>query len=174
MNKSYRDVTQYNGVSGIYFRKLINTIIEVGDLYRDDIRILDFGAGLGVLKSIVSVKNKNIVNYDKDPDLTEISDWRDCDFDILVANQVFYSFTEYQLLKLLEDIKRINKKSEVVVGISKQSMLNNVGKILCAQPNAHRLTRLNPTEEISILTKYMKIIDQRAVWGLADVYRLQF
>jgi hypothetical protein len=176
MGDEYRLTTEYKGIPGIYFRKLLNTIIDLGRLDRNNLTILDYGAGHGVLKNIIKDRNKmvNVINYDIEPDLTEIKDWRDVDFNIVVANEVFYTFDQIALESLMVELKKKNKNLEIIVGISKQSIINNIGKIILGEGGAHNSTVLNPKEEIAILLKHMEIIDHKSVWYLADIYRLRF
>ena len=116
----------------------------------------------------------NVINYDIEPDLTEIEDWRDVDFNIVVANEVFYTFDQIALESLMAELKKKNKNLEIIVGISKQSIINNIGKIILGEGGAHNSTVLNPKEEIAILLQHMEIIDHKSVWYLADIYRLRF
>ena len=62
----------------------------------------------------------------------------------------------------------------MLVGISKQGFLNNLGKILLGELDAHSNTKLKPMEEISVLQEHMDVIAKRTIWGLADVYHLKF
>ena len=77
-----KGVTNYSGFSRYYFRKLLNSIINVGCLTRRSIRVLDFGCGNGELKKLLP--NANIIGYDIIPHLSDVDDWRKVNFDILV------------------------------------------------------------------------------------------
>jgi hypothetical protein len=176
MNNKHKMTTEYTGIPGIYFKKLLNTIIDIGGLERNDLNILDYGAGYGVLKNIINSRNKtvNVINYDIELDLTDIEDWRDVDFDVVVANEVFYTFDSSALEALLLEFKEKKKALEIIVGISKQSFFNNLGKAIFGKSDAHDSTVLSPRAEITVLLKYMKVIDHKSVWLLADVYKLRF
>jgi len=164
----------YEGIAGIYFNRLLDTLIDVGDLDRADVKILDFGAGYGFLKKRLSYANCKITNYDIEKDLTEIDDWRHCDFDVMVANQVFYLFEADQLRGLLRELKEIKPDVELVVGISRQSILNNIGKVLLGKKEAHSGTRISPEVELKILRSELEIMSKKSVLQLSDVYRLRF
>lgn len=176
MGAKYQLTTEYKGITQFYFSKLLNTIIRIGDLERDNLNILDYGSGYGVIKKILNKRNKlvNVINFDIQPELTDISDWHNVDFNVVVANEVFYTFDPQELEELLQDFRKYNSKVEFVVGISKQSFLNNVGKVLFGKPDAHNLTKILPKDEIRILSKYLYILEHKSVWFLADVYRLKF
>jgi len=45
-----KGVTQYKGITKYYFIRLLNKIIELGDLDNADKNILDFGCGNNELK----------------------------------------------------------------------------------------------------------------------------
>ena len=68
----------------------------------------------------------------------------------------------------------MNKKIELIVGMSRQSILNKIGKIVLGYKYAHQGTLLTPSEELAILKKHMKIIDCKSVFFLADIYHLEF
>ena len=176
MSNQYKVTTNYGLISGIYFRKILKVIIQLGGLGTRNIIILDFGAGFGFLKSMLLKLNSfaRIVNYDIKKDLTEIEDWRDVEFDVLVCNEVFYTFEKEELIHLLNELKSHNKNLEMLVGISKQGFLNNLGKILLGEFDAHSGTKLKPIEEINVLQEHMDVIAKRTIWGLADVYHLKF
>jgi len=176
MFSEHKMTTEYNGFVKIYFQKLLNSIIKIGDLDRDNLTILDYGAGYGMIKKIMSIKNKTVtvINYDIKPELSDTLDWHKENFNVVVANEVFYTFDKEDLEQLLVEFKQYNVNIEVIVGISKQSFIKNIGKIIFGQQGAHNSTKILPKEEITILSKHMDIIDHKSVWLLADIYRLCF
>ena len=89
MNKDY-----YNGFAKIYFEKIINKIIEIGNLYDQDKKILDFGCGTKFLEKKL---NKKILNYDINKEHTEIVDIFDYDFNVMVINHVLMYMSQDQI-----------------------------------------------------------------------------
>ena len=175
MKREYDKTTSYRGIAGIYFRALIKTIINIGHLGRPDLRILDFGSGYGNIKRILSSsKGTTVINYDIVPTLTDVSDWQEVTFDVMVANQVFYLFERKELISLLNELKAHNPELELIVGISRQSFFNNLGKILLRQSDAHNDTKMSPKDELATLRSLMIEIDRKSVFLLSDVYRLKF
>lgn len=168
--------TEYKGISGIYFKKLLRAIIQIGKLKRENLRVLDFGCGTGELKKIITKNHPKtkVINYDILENLSEIKNWQNESFDIVVANEVFHTFQKDKLESLLLEFKKNNPQLEFIVGISKQSLLNTIGKYLLMQTGSHKYTVLNPKDEINILCRHLSIIDHKSVWYLADVYRLKF
>lgn len=175
-NKKHQYTTEYKGISSLYFKHLLNVIIRIGDLENAHQRVLDFGSGFGMLKQILMKRASatNVINYDIEPELSDFTDWRDSEFDVIVANEVFYTFEPEELDSLLIEFKNKNINCELIVGISKQSIINNLGKFILSVPDAHKSTKLNPKQELSILLNHMYPISHKSVWFLADVYRLKF
>lgn len=165
-------VTNYGCITGIYFKRILNTIISVGELNKRDVSVLDFGCGHGFLKKILS--NKNVINYDIVEHLSDVSDWREVDFDVIVANEVFYSFNQNQLNELILEFKEKNNRLELIVGISRQSLLNNIGKVVLGHKDAHEGTILGPEEELMVIKRYMRVVKQKSVFSLMDIYSLVF
>jgi len=161
-------VTPYSGLSRFYFRRLLERIRDVGELHRPGIRILDFGCGEGELKRLC--QDASVIGYDIIRDLSDVDDWSNVEFDILVANQVFCTFSEVELESILLELKAHNSRLELIVGISRQGLLNKIGKYLLGRPNAHASTKLQPKQELAILKKHCRILRHEGVMNLADVY----
>lgn len=147
----------YTGIRKIYFNRNIKKIIKIGNLKERNIKILDFGCGIGKLKELLGNK---VINYDIQPNLSEIADWRDVKFDVIVANQVFYLFTKEELKKFLNELYKLNPSVELIVGISRQGFLNNLLKYITLDFNAHADTQILPKEEILILRKRLNLIEK--------------
>ena len=167
-----KGVTSYSGLSKFYFERLLKQIIKIGDLQKTESSILDFGCGVGELKRILG--RPNVIGYDIVPELTDIVDWRLASFDILVANQVFYSFSEEDLSDLLAQLEKVNPNLSIIVGISRQGWLNNIGKLLLGRPDAHSATKLNPREEVEVLMKKCTIVKSKNIMNLANIYLMRF
>lgn len=167
-----KGVTLYSGLSKFYFRQLLMQIVKIGKLDREGITILDFGCGKGELKRILT--DAHVIGYDIIPSLNDVTDWRSVDFDVLVANEVFYSFNEYDLDILLNELRTKNRALEIVVGISRLGLLNNIGKYLLGRADAHSATQIGPRDELAILEKYCNIKNSKNEMNLANVYSLSF
>lgn len=166
--------TNYGLITGIYFKKLLKSIIKIAGLDKRQITVLDFGAGHGYLKKIIQNPKCKVVNYDIREDLSEVKTWQEVEFDLLVSNEVFYCLKEEELESLMRELKEKRPGLELVVGISRQSILNNIGKHLLGESDAHDATQTSPQRENEILLKHCKIISKKNVWFLADVLHLKF
>ena len=170
----YQKTTSYGFISGVYFRKILKEIINLGNLYQSDKTILDFGCGSGELKKILKKSNINVVNYDLKPEYSEISDWREVKVDIFVANQVFYTFSKEELSSLLEELKELFPNLLLIIGISKQKFINRLGAFLLLQFDAHKNTRLTLDLEKKIIENYAQEIQSISVYGLTEVILYKF
>jgi len=170
--RKYKNVTEYGGIAGIYLHRLLTTIISIGGLKYRNLRVLDFGSGYGMLKKMLP--DVEVVDFDIVKELSDVDDWKSVSFDIVVVNEVFYLFDESEILQFLDDLYFINNNVELIVGISRQSWLNNFGKIILHQNDAHEGTKTPPEKEIQILKSRMDIIGHKSVYMLADVYHLHF
>lgn len=172
------DTTEYGLISGIYFRKLLKTIIDIGEFNQNKkLTVLDFGAGKGELKKLIKKECPSIkvINYDIKKEFSEIEDWKNVKFDIIVCNEVFYTFEEEDLFKLMKDLKKHNQNLEMIVGISRASYLNKIGIIILNyHTNPFKHLNIIPKRELEILSNYFDIIAHKSVFCLADIYRLKF
>src|SRR5262245_26635384 len=161
----------YFGVKGLYFFAILKKIITLASLDRRDVVVLDFGCGTGRLSELLPGK---VIGFDLIPELSEIVDWHNAKFDVVVANEVFYLLTAAQLSKFLVELRQLNPMAELVVGISRQGILNNVLKCLAGQPQAHKGTKLRPNEELHILMQHLEVLGHVSVFQLCDVYHMRF
>ena len=161
----------YSGLKGIYFYEILKQIIKIGKLNKRNIKVLDFGCGVGKLKKLLGNK---VVGYDVLPDLTEISDWRKTKFNVIVANEVFYLFSEQEIRNFLRELYNVNPNAELIVGMSCQGFLNRILALLSGQSDAHKNTKTPPKQEIKILLEKMKIIKKTQVFFMCNIYHLKF
>ena len=174
MEKTFtRDFTEdyYKGLKGIYFYKILNTIIKIGNLRNRNVKILDFGCGVGKLKKLLPDK---VINYDILPELTDVKDWKNANFDVVVSNEVFFYLTRKELFDFLDELHAHNPKVELIVGVSKQTILNKILMILTNEKDAYADTMLSPKEEMNILKQRMDVVKKRNVFFMCDVYLLKF
>lgn len=169
------NITVHNFFSGIYFNLILKKIICLIVIYKFK-RILDFGCGFGYLKKKIIKKNNNItvVNYDIITELSEVKSYKNLHFDCLVANQVFYLFKKKDLNRLLIYLKNKLPNLRLIVVISRQSLLNNIGKFILNEKNAHKGTKLTPSIEFQILKQHCLILKKINILFLSNIYLLSF
>ena len=152
---------------------ILREIVAIGNLANQkDLRILDFGCGFGELKKILGANR--VVGYDIIPELSDVLDWRSVEFDVIVANEVFYCFNSDALNSLLLELKNHNPELMLIVGISKQGVLNNIGKYILFRPNAHSATKISPSQELEILLGHCTIVKHVSLFFLVDIFLLKF
>ena len=93
---------------------------------------------------------------------------------MFVANQVLYLFSKEQLNNLITDLKKINPKTKLIIGISYQNFLSKVLKNTLGHSDAHRLTRLNYYEQINILQNQCSLIKEKDNLFLNKVHLFEF
>lgn len=161
----------YSGLKGIYFYKILRTIIALGRLDRTDKIILDFGSGTGKLKELLG---KKVINFDVISSQSDVADWRRVKFDYFVVNEVLYLLTAKQIKKLLNEIKKINPGAHLIVGIARENLVSKVLAILAGEPDAHADNKTAPKEQVKLLGEHLNILEKKTVFGLCDVYLLAF
>lgn len=164
-------IDHYKGIQGIFFYKVLNTIIKIGKLKeRKSLKVLDFGCGLKKLKKYIN----NYIGYDMDKRFTEIKDWRNADFDIVVANAVFMYMSKKELETFIKQLYKHNPNVELIFGTSKMNILTKIFKIVTGGIKGYADVKLLHKEQLSILAKYFKIINKKTIFGLNDVYLMKF
>ena len=96
----------YRGFAKIYFNRILETIIRLGDLRNEKGLILDFGCGLGHLKR--KLKNLNVVGYDIIPELSDVADYRHLIPSQIVLSAVLEHFYVLEIESLIKEFKQIN------------------------------------------------------------------
>lgn len=160
----------YDGLAGIYFHRIQNKIIELGNL-RNANKILDYGCYTGELKKKLGNK---VINYDINPDLSEVDDWKSQDFDVVVSNQVFVYLLEEELTEFIFELKKKNKNVTLIVGLPRLNFMSNICKSLTGNSKAHEGISLDSNKVLEILTREMNIIKKLSVFAMCELYLMKF
>ena len=168
------NVTDHGFISGIYFNYIIKNIKKCL-IKNKKIKVLDFGCGHGHFKrKLGNQDNIKVINYDIIKEYSDIKNWRNIKFDYLVATHVFMYFRKKELETLLSSLKKHNPNLKMIIVISKQGFLNNLGKFILNEPDAHKGTLLNHKEEIKILRNFTIIKFRKNLMFLSDLFSLEF
>ena len=82
---------------------------------------------------------------------------------------------EKEITFTLQNIKKINKNCKIIVGIGKESLLNKLAAMASFNFTAHKGTRTNYDQQIEILKKEMRIIEEKKnIFFMTDIYYLTF
>ncbi|PIP73777.1 MAG: hypothetical protein COW88_00905 [Candidatus Lloydbacteria bacterium CG22_combo_CG10-13_8_21_14_all_47_15] len=65
------------------------------------------------------------------------------------------------------------KPHDLIVGISRQGILNKIGSAFFA-PYAHDKAATSPKVELEILKKFCRIKKHTSIFGLIDIYLLEY
>ena len=155
----------------LYFDKVMDTVVEIASLDVRNIRVLDFGCGHSHLKKRLGWKVKG---YDIIPELSEVKDWRKVKFNVIVANVVFYLMEADELRAFLTEAKKLNGDAELVVVMSRHTLLNDMAAKISRLSAAHSGAKMSPKEQLDILLEYCEIIRVQSVLGMCDIYHMQF
>lgn len=169
------NVTKSNFISKIYFNKIYQKIILIGNFKKKKI-IVDFGCGLGELKKLnIKKKNKSkIINYDIISELSEVKTYENLKFDTIVFCQTLYLLKPKKIKILLAKLKSQNKNLEIIVVYSTQSILNRLFAILLGHTNAHNNTITSPKKERELLLNQCYLIKEINYFNLFKIMLLKF
>ena len=163
------NVNYYSGIKGIYFESVISNIIKIGNLDIADKIILDFGCGSKILSK--KLPGKKILNYDINPDYSEYNDYKKLYFDIVVFNHVLMYMEKKEIISTFDNIKKINRNCELIIGIGKGGLMNKLAALLSLNFTAHKgalITRKQQTEILKNHTKILKI--KKNIFFMTDIY----
>ncbi len=165
-------VTDYKGISQIYFKKILLEIIKLGSLENGKKKILDYGCGKKYLEKTL---NRKILNYDIDQKYNEIRDINEHEFDLVILNHVLMYLKPSEIDALFRKIYIKNRNCEFVIGIGKQNLLSKIAKILTFNYKAHEGTISNYNDQIKIINKNMKIIKtKKNIYFMTDIFYTKF
>ena len=138
----------------VYFTSIINNIISFGQLRDTNKTILDFGCGQKILSK--RLHNVKVLNYDIKPEYFYYKTYKNLKFDIIVLNHVLMYFYPDEIESLMDELKLINPKCKIIVGLGKQNLLSKIGKFITGNINAHIDTRSSYNIQIEILNRKLK------------------
>ena len=167
------DAKYYKGIPNIYFTSIISNIIKIGNLSEDNKIILDFGCGIKILSK--KLPQKKIINYDINSNYTEHEDYKKLYFDIVVFNQVLMYMDKKEIVSTFENIKKINKNCEFIIGIGKGGLINKLAAAACLNFEPHKGTLSTYNEQVEIIKNQTKILQvKKNIFFLTDIYYTRF
>tara|TARA_B100000674_G_C37700122_1_gene850124 strand:- start:185 stop:709 length:525 start_codon:yes stop_codon:yes gene_type:complete len=165
-------VTQYKGFKKIYFDKIIKEIIKIGNLNSTNLKILDYGCGE---KRLEQNLERKIFNFDINEKYSEVSNFLDKNFDIMIINHVLMYMSKDEINKLFNDIYSINSNCKFIIGIGKQNLFSKFAKNISLNFNAHSGTISSYNDQYKIIENKMKIIKKRRnIFFMTDIFLTQF
>jgi len=167
------NVNYYKGIGSFYFKSVISNIIKIGNLNKTEKVILDFGCGSKILSKELS--GKKILNYDKNPQYTDYTDYKNLNFDIVILNHVLMYMEDKEIEETFKTIRKINEKCEFIIGIGKGGFLNKLAAVLSLNFTAHQGTLSSHAQQIKIIEKQMEILKvKKNIFFMTDIYYVRF
>ncbi len=167
-------VTEYNKFpQNYYFLSIVKEIINIASLDKSEKIILDYGCGKKIFSKYLP--NKKILNYDINPLFSEIKNYKNHNFDLVIFNHVLMYLTPQRINKLLTEIKKKNPKCEIILSLSRQNLISKIAMILSFNFKAHEKTKSSYSEQIEQLNNKTKIIRKKlGIFGITDIFYCKF
>lgn len=142
-----------------YFTSIHRISIELADLKGNE-KILDFGCGSKELSK--RLKNTIVYNYDINPNLTEIKDYKNLKPDIIFAVSAFEHIPKDEIEIIINNFKEMNPNAYLVVALPKCGILNKIGSILTGTYKLNKIAHVSYYKDINkLLMKQMKLIKKK-------------
>ncbi|MBU4141833.1 class I SAM-dependent methyltransferase [Patescibacteria group bacterium] len=125
----------YQGFSKIYFSKILETLIEFGNLKEEKGVILDYGCGVGHLKK--KLPNSNVIGYDILPELTDVADYKVLTPEKIVLSGVLEHLQLEEIENLLKNFIKMNPRAMLLVFLPTENLASRATMRLAGQSNAH-------------------------------------
>ncbi|MDO8480902.1 MAG: methyltransferase domain-containing protein [Nanoarchaeota archaeon] len=161
----------YKGIAGIYFKRVLRTLIKMGGLREELGLILDFGCGVGHLKK--ALPGKTILGYDILPENTEVKDYRDLKPDFIVCNAVLEHLDEAQLREALDNFKKMNPRAALLVALPTENFVSKIGMVLTGYTTAHDDHKLKLKAVNKVLSEYAERKDRKMIFTMMEVAKWQ-
>ena len=163
--------SQKFSIYGIYFKRIIKSICKILEGINHKSTVLDFGCGEGYLKKIYYEKNSkhNLINYDVIPEKSEVKDYKNLKYDIIVASHVFCLFDQKQLENFLENEINKNKNIKLIVAIGTQGFVSKLAQLITNKKTSNSYNQLNGKEEFEIISKYKKLVFRKNIFFMTNI-----
>ncbi|HRY52920.1 MAG TPA: methyltransferase domain-containing protein [Candidatus Portnoybacteria bacterium] len=160
----------YRGFSKIYFNRILEKIIEFGDLRNEPGSILDFGCGVGHLKE--KLASRKVVGYDIIPELSDVSDWRDLTPNQIVMSGVLEHLYGQEIEVLIDELKSKNPRANLLVYLPTENWISKIAMRLAGQKNAHD-DHVSKYQEVNRIIEKSYNLDKRCYLflGMAQITR---
>lgn len=166
----YKKIYSKNfSVYGIYFKTIIKTICKILEDITDRSIVLDFGCGEGYLKKIYNNNKHQIINYDVIPEKSEVNDYKNLKYDIIIASHVFCLFSEKQLNDFLDNEVKKNKNVKFIVAIGRQGFISKIAQLITNKRSSNSYNQLNGKQEFEIMSRYRKLAFKKNIFFMTDV-----
>ena len=158
----------YKGLKGIYLNRILDKVIELGNLKQEKGLILDYGCGTGKLKQKLRKYNANIVGYDVISSLSDVKDFRSLKPSKIVCNAVLELMSKEEIEALLKDFLRMNPHADLIVSFPTKNIISKTAALI-ANTDYHHGHKINYKEASKIIQKYYTLVKRSYVLTLSQV-----
>ena len=165
-------VTKYGGLQQIYFRRILKCCTHLGNFVAfSGENLFDFGCGTKELKQFAS--GMNYIGYDIDPSLSEAETWDKVPFHTIVLNHTLMYLDKGEIHTLFTRLNSIPVLEQIVIGIGRQNILSNIGKMLLGKRSANSGTLTTYREQRELINQYFHQKESKSVFFMTDVLLVQ-
>ncbi len=156
VDKSYKSK---NPLVRWYFTSIHRISVELAGLKGNE-AILDFGCGSKELSK--RLQNYKVYNYDINPDLTEVKDYKKLKPDVIFAISAFEHIPKNEIEDIINNFKKMNPNVNLIVALPKCGILNKIGSILTGTYKLNKLAHISYYKDINkLLMKQMNLIKKK-------------
>ena len=169
----YSKEDYYKGLFAIYFNRILDRVIEYGNLKQEKGIVLDFGCGLGKLKQRLKKYETKVVGYDILPSVSDVKDYRTIKPSKIVCNQVLEHLTREEIEKTIKSF--IKTKANLIVSLPTENILSKIGMLVTGNLNYHEDHKTRYRDVNKIVEKYYKIVKRCYVFTMTQItyYKLK-
>lgn len=169
----YSSEDYYGGLTGIYFNRVLNKIIEFGKLKCEKGIVLDFGCGIGKLKQRLTKYGVTIVGYDTLKKVSDVGNYKTVKPSKIVCNSVLEHLTEEEIENTVKNF--IKTRAELIVSVPTENFISKIGMLVTGKLNYHADHKTKYKRINKIIERYYKIIRRRYVLTMNQItlYRLK-
>ena len=103
-----------------------------------------------------------------------MEEWKSINFDTIVFCEILYLIDPKEIKKILEDLRLINPKLEIISVISTHSIINKIGSKLLGHKDAHNDTKTPPKLEREVFLIYCNLLDEINFFNWFNVLKFNF
>ena len=92
----------------------------------------------------------------------------------MILNHVLNYFEIIQIIELLNNLKNINPKCEIIVGIPKVNWLSKLAKYILFETNAHDNFISSYATQLKIIKEHNYLISKKNIFFSTDIFYLKF
>jgi len=163
----YSKEDYYTGLNGIYFNRILDKVIEYGNLKQEEGIVLDFGCGLGKLKQKLKKYGIKVVGYDKLSDISDIKDYSTVKPSKIVCNQVLEHLTREEIEETIKSF--IKTKADLIVSLPTENVVSKIVMLFTGNFNYHEDHKTKYRDVIKIVERYYKIVKRCYIFTMTQV-----